>query len=151
MSGRDLSGLWRLKIPFPFFFYPKSHIRSYNSSCVNVCMCVCVHTCAILCVSEGRLGLSFLRNGNFILKVLRVFQCCHTVYAQNASVHFVFKWMCSTHFNYLLKSILFQKEKYFCKVFFFHIISFGLLGFHPSFLQNQNLKVGYRILYFTNE
>ena len=104
---------------FPLLFYPKSHIPSYNSSCINVYMCVCVYTCtcAILCVSEGHLVLSFFKKWKFCFKSHRFFQYCHTVYVQNVSMHFVFNWMSFRHFNFLLKSILFQKEKYFCKVF----------------------------------
>ena len=85
-----------------------------------MCICVCVYTHAhvLFYVSlKDTWSYLFLRNGNFVLKVIDFFQYCHTVYVQNVSMHFVFNWMSFRHFNFLLKSILFQKEKYFCKVF----------------------------------
>lgn len=133
MPSRDLSGLWWLKIPFPFF-YPKSHIHSYNSSCIHVYMCVCIHTHVLsVCLWRTKLGLSFFRNGNFILSVLRFFQYCHTVCMQKVPVHFRLT-ECVLDTLFLLESILFQKEKYFCKVLFsYYIIWFiRLSSFLPS-------------------
>lgn len=60
-------------------FYPESHI-SYDSNCVNVYVCyVCVWKCVcarmcFFCVSKGDMGLSFLRNRNSFLQVLRLSQ-----------------------------------------------------------------------------
>lgn len=119
---------------FPLLFYPKSHIHSYNLSCIHVYMCVCIYTCTVLCVSEGQLGLSFFKKWKFYFKSLKIFSILsHCVYAEGFCA-FLFNWMCSGHFNFLLESILFQKEKYFCKVLFsYYIIWFiRLSSFFPS-------------------
>ena len=81
-------------------------------------MCVYTHMCHFVCFWRA-LGLIFFKKWKLV---------------QSVSVHFAFNWMCSRHFNFLLKSILFQKEKYFCKVFFsYYIIWFiRLSSFFPS-------------------
>lgn len=72
LSGRDLSRLFQLKIPLPFFFTWNptcSLIIQAEHVCVHTRMHVCSHT--FLCFCKGNLDSSILRNRKFVLQVLR--------------------------------------------------------------------------------
>lgn len=75
-------------------------------------MCVCIHTRAVLCVSEGQLGLSFFKKWKFHFKRLKIFFSIVTLCMQKVSVHFV---LTECVLDTLISSrvYLFQKEKYF--------------------------------------
>lgn len=103
---------------------------------------------AFLCVCEGHLGWSFVRNGNFILKVLRFFQ--YNIVSQ--CICKMFKWILlltewiSDTLQFPLKIYPVSKRNISVKLFFsYYIIWFiRLLSSFPSESECQGWLQNFR-------